>query len=157
MNEILHGMDYNFGGFMSNVFMFDYQAFSFTNSEAVAMDPQQRLLLKLSASCVQKDSRRFCGSFVGIATHDHSALIQHYKIPLSPYVATGTGLSVAAGRLSYQYGLNGPALSIDTACSSSLVGVHMAFTNFLQGSMSSALCCGVNVLISKWACKSVLH
>ena len=110
--NLSHGserMDYKFGGFMCNVFMFDYSAFSFAKSEAMATDPQQRLLLKLSASCVQDDSRSFCGSFVGIATHDHSALIQHYKIPLSPYVATGTGLSVAAGRLSYQYGLNGPA------------------------------------------------
>ena len=136
---------------MSSVFMFDYAAFSLTAGETTVMDPQQRLLLKLSAGCLPRDdSRRFCGTFVGIATHDHSALIQHLKIPLSPYVATGTGLSVAAGRLSYQFGLNGPALSIDTACSSSLVAVHMSHTNFLQGSMSSALCCGVNVMISKW-------
>ncbi|QDZ22814.1 polyketide synthase [Chloropicon primus] len=147
-----HGskLDYNFGGFMTDVHMFDYSAFSFTKSEAMATDPQQRLLLKLSASCLVDDSRKSCGSFVGIATHDHSALIQHFKLPLTPYIATGTGLSVAAGRLSYQFGLNGPALSIDTACSSSLVGVHMAYTNFLHGTMSSALCSGVNVMISKW-------
>ena len=54
--NLSHGserMDYKFGGFMCNVFMFDYSAFSFAKSEAMATDPQQRLLLKLSASCVQ--------------------------------------------------------------------------------------------------------
>ena len=45
---------------------------------------------------------------------------------IDAYLASGNAHSVAAGRISYFLGLQGPALSIDTACSSSLVALHLA-------------------------------
>ena len=45
-------------------------------------------------------------------------------------VATGTALSVASGRLSYVFGMTGPAVSVDTACSSALVATHLCRADF---------------------------
>ena len=52
---------------------------------------------------------------------------------LDAYVATGGAHSVAAGRLSYLLGLQGPSVAIDTACSSSLVAVHLACQSLRSG------------------------
>ncbi len=47
---------------------------------------------------------------------------QRHMHGFTPYSATGyLTSSVAAGRLSYTFGLKGPSLPVDTVCSSSLV------------------------------------
>jgi acyl transferase domain-containing protein len=55
---------------------------------------------------------------------------------------------VAAGRISYTFGLKGACLSIDTACSSSLVGAHYASKDIACGECERALAAGVNLLLS---------
>lgn len=55
---------------------------------------------------------------------------------------------MAAGRLSYAFGLRGPAVSIDTACSSSLVGAHYAAADIAAGAVAQALAAGVNLTLS---------
>ena len=55
---------------------------------------------------------------------------------------------MAAGRLSYAFGLRGPAVSIDTACSSSLVGAHYAAADIGVGAVARALAAGVNLTLS---------
>ena len=48
--------------------------------------------------------------------------MQRHARGYTPYSATGyLTVSVAAGRLSYTFGLKGPSLPVDTVCSSSLV------------------------------------
>jgi len=53
------------------------------------------------------------GVFVGISTPDYGSVAQS-AADISPYSATGSALSVAAGRLSYTYGFKGPSVAVDT-------------------------------------------
>jgi acyl transferase domain-containing protein len=55
---------------------------------------------------------------------------------------------VAAGRLSYTFGLRGPCAAIDTACSSSLAAAHFAAGEMAQGSCRSAVVAGVKLILT---------
>ena len=101
------------------------------------MDPQQRLLLEVGVGGPRGRRpvvrSRLHGSrtgvFVGLcaATTSRQLLLGAGPGGLStPTCATGNAHSVAAGRISYLLGLQGPSLAVDTACSSSLVAVHLA-------------------------------
>ena len=67
------------------------------------------------------------------------------KIP-SVFDATSNTLSVAAGRVSFALGLQGPCSSTDTACSSSLVALHAAWRSLQHNDCSAAVVIGVNIL-----------
>lgn len=79
---------------------------------------------------------------------DAALLALHGHTPAGGHCHAGGATSVAAGRLSYAFGLRGPAVSIDTACSSSLVGAHYAAADICAGTVARALAAGVNLTLS---------
>jgi len=145
-----------YGGFLDRVDLFDAAFFGISGREAESMDPQQRLLLEVTWEALENagiaiDHLRgsATGVFVGITTSDYARLTAAYdSIGLDAYAASGGALNVAAGRLSYVFGLNGPAMAIDTACSSSLVAVHVACQSLRARECDLALAGGVNVLLT---------
>jgi len=143
------------GGFLADVAGFDAGFFGIAPREALSMDPQQRLLLEVAWEALEhagiaadRLSGSSTGVFVGICNNDHFQRVLRGGELIDAYVASGHALSVAAGRISFCLGLQGPALSIDTACSSSLAALHVACRSLRNGETRMALCGGVNVMCS---------
>jgi acyl transferase domain-containing protein/SAM-dependent methyltransferase/acyl carrier protein len=143
------------GGFLDAIDQFDPHFFGISPREADAMDPQQRLLLQVSWEALEhagqapdqlKDSQT--GVFVGLSGSDYLRMATAVPEAIDVYSITGSALSVAAGRLSYLLGLQGPSLVVDTACSSSLVAVHLACQSLRSKESSLALAGGVGLILS---------
>lgn len=144
------------GAFLDGVDQFDPKFFGIAPREAMSMDPQQRLLMEVTWEALENAGQvperlkgNRTGVFVGMMTHDYYHLITRGNpSSIDAYYGTGNGGSSAAGRLSYNFGLQGPSISIDTACSSSLVTLHLASQSLRDGDCQLAIAAAVNLILS---------
>lgn len=140
-----------------DIYQFDPQPFGISPREADRLDPQQRLLLECTWDALEDAGitlERFRGSdaavFVGGFTQDQQnlAFSPDNRLLIDSHTSVGASMTVLSNRISYTFDLHGPSLSVDTACSSSLVAAHLGFEAVANGSATTALVGGVNVMLS---------
>ncbi|MEU2038945.1 SDR family NAD(P)-dependent oxidoreductase [Nocardia niwae] len=145
------------GGFVDGADEFDPAFFGIGAAEARAMDPQQRLLLETTWAALERSGRApgalagsRTGVFVGLCFSEYPATPIRAVDPtaIGAYSVIGSAPSVAAGRLAYALGLQGPAMTLDTACSSSLVAMQAAADALRAGRCDLAVVGGVNLQLA---------
>lgn len=139
----------------TDVSEFDAKYFKIAPVEANGMDPQQRQLLEVCVETLENAGQNIAelrgsktGVFIGISSNSEYSKITQDEAKFNPYMATGTNSCIASGRICYEFGFNGPAVSFDTACSSSMVSTYMAMKSLRSGEIDLALSGGVNLMLS---------
>lgn len=121
------------GGYIEKIEQFDPLFFGITPREAILMDPQQRLLLEVTHEALEDAGLPIeliagsnTGVFIGMYGSEFAGLQRIESDMDALYLPTGNASSIAANRLSYQFDLHGPSMTLDTACSTSLVAINLA-------------------------------
>ncbi|PYI31307.1 putative polyketide synthase [Aspergillus indologenus CBS 114.80] len=132
---------------------FDNTVFTTSKKELERMDPAQRQLLQVVYECFKNaGSTSWRGSkvgcYVGVFGEDWLDLNAKETHHMGGYRFTGYGDFVLSNRVSYEFDLHGPSMTVKTGCSSSLVCLDLACKAIQAGDCESALVCGTSLIFS---------
>ncbi|KXJ86841.1 KR domain-containing protein [Microdochium bolleyi] len=131
----------------------DTTIFTMPRNEVERADPQQRLLLELTRECLESAGEveyrgKTIGSFVGSFGEDWASLFAKDTQVPALYKVSGYGDFVLSNRISYEFDLRGPSMTIRTGCSAALIGLHQACLAIRGGDCDSAIVGGSNLLMA---------
>jgi acyl transferase domain-containing protein len=156
---------FNVGGFAGNMAVkdgyfldqpidrFDAAFFSMSQAEVERLDPQQRLLLEVVYETLEnagetnwrgKDIAVYAGSFGADWSQIQGKDVQDGGV----YAFTGHDDFVLANRVSYEFDLRGPSMTIRVGCSSGMVAMHLACEALQRGDCSGAVVGASNLFLS---------
>ncbi|EJD75257.1 hypothetical protein LOAG_17563 [Loa loa] len=127
---------------------FDAAFFGISRSEAEKIDPQQRILLECVYECMENaglTSLKDAGFFIGFMSNEYPDIVKSRDA----VSMLGSSASIVSGRLNYLFGSTGPSITLDTACSSSLVALQAAIHALHNGSCTTAIVAGVNLIMTE--------
>ncbi|MFI9815100.1 type I polyketide synthase [Saccharothrix variisporea] len=134
---------------------FDAGFFGYAPSEAQLLDPQHRVFLEVAWEALEHagcDPTRFDGAigvYGGSGDTGYSEVLrQHrHRFPNTSELQfrMAGGVDFLTSRVSYKFGLTGPAVTVQTACSTSLVAIHTAAQALLAGECDLALAGGITL------------
>ncbi|KAJ5698397.1 fatty acid synthase S-acetyltransferase [Penicillium macrosclerotiorum] len=132
---------------------FDAGFFSISKHEAARLDPQQRLLLEVVWECLENAGvtnwrGKDIGCYVGVFGEDWVELAYSDSQSIDRYHVLSTGPYALANRISYEYDIQGPSMTIQSGCSSSMLALHEACQGILSGECSGAIVAGCNLILS---------
>ncbi|KAF7180982.1 hypothetical protein CNMCM7691_000111 [Aspergillus felis] len=132
---------------------YDAAFFGVSKLEAGKMDPQQRMLMEIVWECMENGGQtqwrgKNIGCYVGVFGEDWLDLLSKDTQANDRYRVIAAGDFALSNRLSYEFDLRGPSMTIRTGCSSSLVGLHEACQALYSGECTSALVAGTNLIIT---------
>ncbi|KAK2877027.1 Type I Iterative PKS [Arthroderma sp. PD_2] len=130
----------------------DAPFFSMARFEASNIDPQQRLLLEVVWECLENGGQtgwrgKDIGCFVGSFGEEWLDMSSKDTQDIGMIRALGTGDFALSNRISYEYDLKGPSVTIRTACSSSMLALHEACRSLYSKECSSAIVAGTNLIL----------
>ncbi len=149
---------------LDDIDAFDAEFFGFTPQGARMLDPQHRMFMQCAWHALEDagcEPAEFDGAIGVFGTSSASGYLLHNLMSHhDPNRIIGQGASFdminlslqndkdyLATRVSHQFNLRGPALSVQTACSSSLVAVHLACQSILSGECDMALAGAASVRV----------
>lgn len=141
-----------YGGFIAEPNDFNAHEFGIKPQIERSMDPQQKILLMVTKKLLDPQYHKKgkkTGVFIGGGNPEF--LIQCMKNPILDYINPYSGVNMSdftmLRRLTYQFGLEGPAVLVHTACSSSLVAVHQAIRALQSFDCDGAIAGGINYML----------
>lgn len=145
------------GVILQDLEMFDAGFFGLSPKEASIMDPQHRHFLECSWEALEDSGyvpEKFNGPIGVFAGCGMNAYFM-FNLLTNPKLVKSTGLFLLrhtgndkdflTTRVSYNFNLTGPSVSVQTACSTSLVAIHLAVQSLLNGECDIALAGGVTI------------
>ncbi|MFD1990028.1 non-ribosomal peptide synthetase [Paenibacillus nicotianae] len=135
-------------GYMDKIDEFDPALFGISPKLARSIDPNQRVMLETAYLTledagygVKQLHNRPVGVFMGgvLPSYYH-----HLDLKVDELMSSNLPANLA-GRISYHFGFNGPAMVIETACSSSLTAVHTAVQAMRNQECELALVGGIHL------------
>ncbi|KAK5996188.1 Highly reducing polyketide synthase lcsB [Cladobotryum mycophilum] len=145
----------NKGYFLKDVDIrqFDTSFFSMSKADLENLDPQQRQLLEVVYECMDDAGTKSwrgskIGCYVGVFSDDWRDINSKEIQPRGTSRLLGYDDLAISNRISYEFDLHGPSMTIKTGCSSSLVGLDLACDAIRKGDCTGALVCGSSLIFS---------
>nr|WGU20916.1 crs5 [Clonostachys rosea] len=153
--EAFQGKSKKYGYFLEDVDLskVDTSSFKMSRAEIEKLDPQHRVMLEVTRETLENAGEagwrgKQIGCYIGTWGDDWKELQTRDKLEAGLASVQSHSDFMMANKISFEYDFRGPSLVVKTACSSALVALHIACTDIRNGSTTSAIVGGANMLLT---------